>query len=86
MAGQRSRGRLSSARPPASAVIAPAAPTSANRPMSSWEKPYCGPESRNVTVVQKHAKLPNPQAAISDRQRSAGSVRAISSTPRSCAP
>ncbi len=52
--------------------------------MSSWEKPYPGPESRKVTVVQKQAKLPNPQAAISERQRSAGSARATSSTPRNC--
>ena len=73
------------ARPPASEVIAPAAPTSANRPISSWEKPYWGLASRNVIVVQKQPKLPNPHAAISARQRSAGSARATSRTPRSCA-
>ena len=52
--------------------------------MSSWEKPYWGPDSRNVTVVQKQLNAPNTQAPINARERSTGSDRATASTPRIC--
>ena len=53
--------------------------------MSSWEKPYRELDSRNVTTVQKAVKLPNPATPTSARQRSAGSARTTSRTPRSWA-
>jgi hypothetical protein len=84
VAGQRSHGRASSTRPRAIALTAPAAPTSANRPISSSENPKPGPASKNVTVVQKQENAPNPQAASSDRHRSTGSDLTAASTPASC--
>ncbi len=52
--------------------------------MPSWEKPYCGPDSRNVAVVQKQPNAANSQAPMTERQRSTGSDRATASTPRIC--
>ncbi len=64
MTGQRSRGCASMCLPANADSSAPAAPASANRPISSWLKPYSGPLSRNETVVQNALNAPNPQAPM----------------------
>ena len=71
--------------PPNADSSAPAAPASANRPISSWLKSYGGRASRNETVVQNALNEPNEHAPIRARQRSAGWVRTRLSASRSWA-
>ena len=85
VAGQRSFGRASMCLPASADTSAPAAPASANRPISSWLNPYRGPLSRNETAVQNALNAPNPQAPIRPRQRSTGWARATFRVSRSWA-